>query len=42
MNVLGKTNWRTGNGGIRPDGEIVGLLDPLVPFVPSAGLLWEF
>ena len=42
MNVFGKTNWRTGNGGIRPDGEIVGLLDPLVPFVPSAGLLWEF
>ncbi len=42
MNVLGTTNWRTGNGGIRPDGEIVGLLDPLVPFVPSAGLLWEF
>ena len=38
MNVFGKTNWRTGNGGIRPDGEIVGLLDPLVPFVPSAGL----
>jgi len=42
MNVFGKTNWRTGNGGIRPDGEIIGLLDPLVPFVPSAGLLWEF
>lgn len=42
MNVFGKTNWRTGNGGIRPDGEITGLLDPLVPFVPSAGLLWEF
>ena len=42
MNVFGKTNWRTGNGGIRPDGEIFGLLDPLVPFVPSAGLLWEF
>jgi hypothetical protein len=42
MNVLGRTNWRTGNGGIRPDGEIAGLLDPLVPFVPSAGLLWEF
>jgi hypothetical protein len=42
MNVFGKENWRTGNGGIRSDGEIVGLLDPLVPFVPSAGLLWEF
>ena len=42
MNVLGRTNWRTGNGGIRADGEIFGLLDPLVPFVPSAGLLWEF
>ena len=41
-NVGGRTNWRTGNGGIRPDGEIVGLLDPLVPFLPSAGLLWEF
>ncbi len=42
MNIFGRTNWRTGNGGIRPDGEIAGLLDPLVPFLPSAGLLWEF
>ncbi len=42
MNIFGRTNWRTGNGGIRPDGEIAGLLDPLVPFVPSAGILWEF
>lgn len=42
MNALGRTNWRTGNAGIRPDGELIGLLDPLVPLVPSAGLLWEF
>jgi hypothetical protein len=41
-NVFGKDNWRTGNPGIRPDGELGGLLDPLVPFLPSAGLLWEF
>lgn len=41
-NVFGKDNWRTGNPGIRPDGELRGLLDPLVPFLPSAGLLWEF
>jgi hypothetical protein len=42
MNVLGRTNWRTGNPGIRSDGSLDGLLDPLVPFLPSAGLLWEF
>ena len=41
-NVFGRTNWRTGNPGIGADGELRGLLDPLVPFVPSAGLLWEF
>jgi len=42
MNVLGRTNWRTGNPGIRADGSLDGLLDPLVPFLPSAGILWEF
>ena len=42
MNVLGRTNWRTGNPGIRSDGSLDGLLDPLVPFLPSAGILWEF
>ncbi len=42
MNVLDRTNWRTGNANIRPNGDLLGLLDPLVPFVPSAGLLVEF
>ncbi len=42
MNVFGRTNWRTGNPGIRSDGSLDGLLDPLVPFLPSAGILWEF
>jgi Carboxypeptidase regulatory-like domain/TonB-dependent Receptor Plug Domain len=42
MNVFDHTNWRTGTGVIRQDGEIAGLMKPLVPFVPSAGLLWEF
>jgi hypothetical protein len=42
MNVLGRTNWRTAPGFISPDGEIRQLLKPLVPFVPSAGMLVEF
>ena len=42
MNVLDRTNWRTGNPDIRPNGDLLGLLDPLVPFVPSAGVLVEF
>lgn len=42
MNVFDRTNWRAGNGTIGGTGEIYNLLDPLVPFVPSAGFLWEF
>lgn len=42
MNVTGKTNWRTAAGFISPDGEIRQLVKPLVPFVPSAGILVEF
>ncbi len=42
MNVTGKTNWRTAAGFISPDGEIRQLVKPLVPFVPSAGMLLEF
>ena len=42
MNVTRRTNWRVGAGSVRPTGEIRDLLKPLVPFVPSAGLLWEF
>ena len=42
MNVFDHTNWRTGTGSIRTDGEIRDLMKPLVPFLPSAGLLWEF
>ncbi len=42
MNVTGKTNWRAAAGFITPDGEIHQLVKPLVPFVPSAGMLVEF
>jgi hypothetical protein len=42
LNVFGHTNWRTGEGTILPNGDLRRLLRPLVPFVPSAGLLWEF
>jgi hypothetical protein len=42
MNVTGKTNWRTAAGFITPDGEVLQLVKPLVPFVPSAGMLVEF
>jgi hypothetical protein len=42
MNVTGRTNWRTAAGFISPDGEIRQLVKPLVPFVPSAGMLLEF
>jgi hypothetical protein len=42
MNVTGKTNWRATGGFITPDGEIHQLVKPLVPFVPSAGMLVEF
>jgi hypothetical protein len=42
MNVTGKTNWRTAAGFITPNGEIHQLVKPLVPFVPSAGMLVEF
>jgi hypothetical protein len=42
MNVFNRTNWRTSAGFIRPDGEIGQLLKPLVPLVPSAGMLIEF
>jgi hypothetical protein len=42
MNVTGKTNWRATGGFITPDGEIHRLVKPLVPFVPSAGMLVEF
>jgi hypothetical protein len=42
MNVTGKTNWRASGGFITPGGEIRQFVKPLVPFVPSAGLLIEF
>ena len=42
MNVTGKTNWRAAGGFITPDGEIHQFVKPLVPFVPSGGLLVEF
>ena len=42
MNVLARDNYGQADGSIRPDLQAVGYLERLIPFVPSAGILFEF
>lgn len=42
MNVLGRRNVRQTEANIRPNFEVTGLAERLIPFVPSAGMLVEF
>jgi hypothetical protein len=42
MNALGRRNLRQSAGTVRSTLEVLGALERLVPFVPSAGVLIEF
>ena len=42
MNVFDRANVRQTEATIRPNLEVVGLAERLIPFVPSAGILIEF
>jgi hypothetical protein len=42
MNVLDRTNVRQTEATVRPNLDVVGLAERLIPFVPSAGILIEF
>jgi hypothetical protein len=42
MNVLGRRNVRQTEANIRPNFDVTGLAERLIPFVPSAGMLVEF
>jgi hypothetical protein len=42
MNVFDRTNVRQTEATVRPNLEVVGLAERLIPFVPSAGILIEF
>ena len=41
-NVFDRTNVRQTDATVRPNLEVVGLAERLIPFVPSAGILIEF
>ena len=42
MNVLDRTNVRQTEATLRPNLEVIGLAERLIPLVPSAGILIEF
>jgi hypothetical protein len=42
MNATGHDNIGQHHGSIRPNFEVVGYAEKLIPFVPSAGILFEF